>query len=116
MTSDVTWSPMAIWFVTSAVPCGKAVFQTLNESTICFLPLYLPLGSDVSASSAYGARSMSPLAIEAIHCLIVAVLAAAVDRSCTTVVGLSCVSVIDALLSVATLHSILANSKQQIIK
>jgi hypothetical protein len=61
---------------------------------------------------------MSPLAIAATQVLIVAVLVAALVLvfSCV-VVGLSWRSVdIDALLSVTTVLSILANSNQQIIR
>ena len=70
------WSPIAIWFVTSAVPCGKAV-PDLERVNDCFLPLNLPFGSDVSASQRTE-RGRVALTIDATPCLIVAVFAAAV--------------------------------------
>src|SRR5690349_994378 len=92
-TSETTCSPIAIWFLISAVAVGNAVFQTLNDWRICALPLYLPVGSEISASSANGALSTSPLAMSLIHCLKVATLVATCDVTLVATIGLSCTRV-----------------------
>src|SRR2546430_15238751 len=96
---------MAIWFFTSPVAFGNAVFQTLKLWMTCALPLYLPEGSDVSASSAYGACAYSPLTISLTHCLNVAMFAAVFALLSWIVVGFAFRSVIRDLLFFGLNHN-----------